>query len=670
MSSSDSIVLQNKFLRVEFGGAVHSQQVRLTDLVSGMVWTAAVPARLEVMELGGQRTEVMTQPTHLTQGDGWVDCSLSSDIFGVVAVVRFRLEQGELVIEIPTSRISETNSEIALLDGIQILPGLFSVGRNELGHLVLPLRNGALCRPELHQRISDRFLIYGEQRRWEDLPLLPCCGAVREKTQAALLGIVASGDCDAECRVDLDGHGAGSTGFALRYRYTPIDPVDPIDRVMRIVPLQGKDAGYAGMGRRMYRHILQVAGRGTLAERAERNPQLRYAATSYTVKIFQAHKAMGFVDGSGPYSVWTTFDQAAEQLSFLKRNGIERVWAQCVGWNPDGHDGAWPTRFPLDERLGGEAGFRRLLAAGKALGYSVCVHDNYLDNYKRSPDWDPDLCVWNVYGQPLKQGVWSGGLDHRGWGLALPERMLEGQLRKMKSLGIEGVYYIDAMGMPLEVSYNLKHGERRYRRACAEGQVRIMHAAEEVFGGSGTEMGFMYCAAHTDSIATQLYPCGHIASLELADQFVPLWNMAMKGLIFYESGMTHGAAFAADPTKAMARHLLGLAETGVKPRVETSYVVPAWGAYPVEGYIDVMRAAHDLMLKRMVGTSMAALEDHAVLDGDPNEGTHVTQSRFSDGTEVLCDFEKLKLEINGEDYVLPEIAGGRKWGAVGTRPVF
>lgn len=645
-----------------------SQQVRLTDLVSGAIWTAAVPARLEVMDLGCQRTEIIRHPPcRLTQGDGWVDCALTSDGLGVSAVVRFTLEQGEVVARIPTDRLTEGNREVALLDGVEVLPGLLSVGKDAPGHLVLPIRNGVICRPERHQRFSDRFLIYGEQKRWEDLPLLPCCGAVREPAQAALLAIVAAGDCDAECRVAVDGHVGGTTGFALRYRYTPIDPVDPIDRVLRIAPLRGKDAGYAGMGRRLYRHILQTTGRGTLADRAARNPQLRYAATAYTVKIFQAHKTMGSIDGTGEYRVWATFDQAAEQLAFLKRNGIERVWAQCVGWNPDGHDGCWPTRFPLDERLGGEAGFRRLVAAGKALGYMVCVHDNYLDHYKRSPEWDPDLCVGNLYGQPLKQGVWSGGQNHRGWGLALPNRMLGEPLRQIKHLGVEGVYYIDAMGMPLEVSYNPKHGDRRYRRACAEGQVRILREAEQVFGGSATEMGFLYLAAHTDSIATQLYPCAKV-NYPLADQAVPLWNMALKGLIFCDAGMTHGVVFNGNPTEALARHLLELAETGVKPRVESSYVVPAWGAYPVEAYVDAMRAAHDLMLKRLEGTCLAALEDHAFVEGDPASGSHVTRSRFSDGTEVLCDFGRLRLEINGAPYALPALAGPRKWQPVGTRP--
>jgi hypothetical protein len=662
------LIIQDASLRVEFGIPTNPQLVQLTDLNNGMAWTAEAPARLEVLCLGGQRPEVIHHPPcRLTQGDGFVDCELVSTDYGVKVVVRFTLEQGELVVRIPSDRISETNREVGLLSGIELLPGLLSTSKDTPGHLVLPIRNGVICRPERHQRFSDRFLIYGEQKRWEDLPLLPCCGAVREKAHAALLAIVAAGDCDAECRVSVDGQAGGKTGFALRYRYTPIDPVDPIDRVIHIVPLRGKDAGYAGMGRRMYRHILKTAGRGTLAERAAKNPDLRYAATSYTVKVFQAHKAMGFVDGTGEYKVWATFDQTAEQLAFLKKNGIERVWAQCVGWNPDGHDGAWPTRFPIDERLGGAEGFKRLIAAGKTLGYMVGVHDNYLDNYKRSPDWDPDLCVGNIYGQPLKQGVWSGGQNHRGWGLALPDRLLKDQLLKMKELGIEGVYYIDAMAMPLEVSYNPKHGERRYRRACAEGQVRILREAEDIFGGSATEMGFLYCAAYTDSMATQLYPCDKV-NYPIADEAVPLWNMAMKGLIFYESGMTHGAIFNGNPTEAMARHLLGLAETGVKPRVETSYVVPAWGAYPVEAYIDGMQAAHDLMLKRLEGTCMASLDDHEFVAGDPASGKYVSRSKFSDGTEVVCDYEKLTLEIDGKPYRLPEIAAGRKWQPVGTRP--
>jgi hypothetical protein len=245
---------------------------------------------------------------------------------------------------------------------------------------------------------------------------------------------------------------------------------------------------------------------------------------------------------------------------------------------------------------------------------------------------------------------------------------LRDQLLKMKDLGVDGVYYIDAMGMPLELSYNPKHGERRYRRACADGQVRILHTAEEIFGGSATEMGFLYCAAHVDSIATPVYPGLIVRARELADRQVPLSLLALKGLVSFESSQTHRYALQRPGWPSLSQHLLELAEVGIKPRVEFSYVVPGWGSYPVEAYISSIKAAYDLMLKRLESTCLAALDDHAFLEGDPSAKTHVTRSHYSDGTEVLCDFGRERLEINGEPYPLPKDKAKIQPEPVGTRP--
>ena len=60
------------------------------------------------------------------------------------------------------------------------------------------------------------------------------------------------------------------------------------------------------------------------------------------------------------------------------------------------------------------------------------------------------------------------------------------RLLKLKAMGVNGIAYLDGMGMPLELSYNPRHGEQRYRRACAQGVARLLQTAREVYGGCGT----------------------------------------------------------------------------------------------------------------------------------------------------------------------------------------
>lgn len=637
----------------------------LTDLKSGTVWGPVPPFTLDIYSLALQRTEAGTNGSFaVTPGNGWIDVTLTVDevLFSASATVRFALDGEGLVARIAGERLREPYPERSLLAGITLLPGLLSVGPQpqRTGHLVLPYRSGALCFPERHGPLEDRFLVYGEQRRWELMPMLPCLGAVRTQTQSALLAIAQQGECDAECVAQTDGHGGGSAAFSLRYRYTPIDPVDPVERVVRFVPLRGAEAGYAGMGRRMHRFVLAASGRGTLAERAAANPDIAYAGSAFALKIMHACKDIGSSSGDGPLRVFTTFDQAAQQLQRIKSAGIERLYVQLTGWNREGHDGRWPTRFPVEPALGGEAGLRALIACGQALGYQMQVHDNYIDLLRRSPEFEPDHCAGSVYGGPLPRGCWAGGINYLGWPQAYPEERLSGQMEQVRALGISGMAYLDAMGVPLEVSYNPQQGPERYRRACADGVRRIMRDARRVFGSAGIESGYLYGVTEADYVGTaycgEAEPSAHeLADMHaLADVPVPLWHMAVKGHAICILHDTFNAAvdFGESSGQTVSRRMLTMAEHGLLPRNEIVAVPGDWG-YPLEPALGAMKLEYDLMVRRMDGVALAALTDHEVLKRNLGDGDYVSRSRFSNGVEVVCDYGRSTLEINGQDYPLP-----------------
>ena len=59
------------------------------------------------------------------------------------------------------------------LFALDVLPGIMRADAR--GEMLLPINTGVICRPADKAACEDRFLIYGEQTRWELLPNLPVC---------------------------------------------------------------------------------------------------------------------------------------------------------------------------------------------------------------------------------------------------------------------------------------------------------------------------------------------------------------------------------------------------------------------------------------------------------------------------------------------------------------
>jgi len=79
------------------------------------------------------------------------------------------VRDGELVVRMPMTEVYEDKPVTFRLFSVILLPGLMTTTAD----ILLPLRTGYLCRTTGKPRVRDRFLIYGEQPRWELLPLMP-----------------------------------------------------------------------------------------------------------------------------------------------------------------------------------------------------------------------------------------------------------------------------------------------------------------------------------------------------------------------------------------------------------------------------------------------------------------------------------------------------------------
>ena len=554
--------------------------------------------------------------------------------------ISLELEEADLIVTVPWASVEERRSAQFRLIGIHPLPGLLKTRDT----LVAPLKGGALIRPGTNRAPSrDSVRIYGSQPRWEDLPLLPVCGLIEGK-RAAVAAIVEDGECDAQYELDLPGDGSGSGDFSFCYRYQWPDPVDPIDRKVRFCFLIEEFASYAGIGRRLNAHMREVQGVSTLAEKISVAPFIGDVAGSMVMKTFHGIKDLDRELGDGCFHLHQTFGEAAEQLAKIRAAGVEKAYVQIVGWTQDGHDGIFPERFPVDGRIGGEEGLRRLIRFGQGLGYQMQVHDNFVDSYVR----DHPGVLWRMWGEPIGRGIWGGGscyiIDPRKTGLARIQREME----RVKDLGVQGIYYLDAMAAPLEIDYD-RRGFRP-RRAHSDGMIALLKLARSVFGAVGTETGFAHVARHVDYVTSapfRMHANRYFLStpaIAAVDEWIPLWQIAFHGLLIHAQIDRHIPSREA---------LLEAAEIGAIPRSDFSGANPSAGPLLAVQWSDdllpMFRAKYEILCKRLGGNRVAFIHDHECL------GNRAYRTRFSNGCSVTVDYAEAKLWVDEHEVSIPPV---------------
>ncbi|MDB5325249.1 MAG: hypothetical protein JWM57_818 [Phycisphaerales bacterium] len=642
-----SASLEASGLRVTFDAQAEGCFCTLTDLRTGHTWPRVPALVLEVYDRTLQRIERFekVEVKTLERVDDAIHLTVANEYRGISVGVWVTLTAtGELSFWLSTAEAYEHRHGLYRIAAVDLLPGLMRAGPD--GELLLPINTGVLCSPADKPARSDRFLIYGEQHRWELLPTLPV--AAVNTPAGGLVAMAAAGAAETECRVSTDGRGNGTVGLSFWFRNLDIDPVEQSPREIRfaLVPPRQDITGFtAGVLRR---HVTQELGKPTLTQRAKESPEVAHLLGATIMKLFYGVQAQGIMLGEGggasaqpKFLLTMTFDEAKTGLKAFHDAGVDKIYTQNVGWNFRGHDGAYPTRFPVERRSGGEAAFRDLIAYGHNLGYQMTVHDNYLDAYECSADFDPDVIIRDPYGQLQVRGFWGGGTSYVTWPLAFADKHMAAEMRRIKELGIRGPYYLDGMGSPLYTNYHPKHGGTR--TAMAQGIDRILTTARDLYASSATETGYLYCSLTPDLVANPgndglkglCRPEWPITDL-IGDRCVPLWQMVMSGLVVTEN---QGLAWT-DTMRALlyAQH----------PRYEWS---TRPGVQPVldAAMIRKIKFRHDLLIKRF-----GHLRTQQMTAYERDSGYESTT--FEDGTVVTADFDAGVLRVDGEMIPNPDAA--------------
>jgi len=108
--------------------------------------------------------------------------------------------------------------------------------------------------------------------------------------------------------------------------------------------------------------------------------------------------------------IWTAdFNQIAQGLAELGSYGITDCAAIIHVWQHAGYDNALPQHDPANDAMGGDAGLRAAVNAGKANRCIMALHENYVDYYPNYPNFDPNAVALKSDGQRMP--AW---LNHSG----------------------------------------------------------------------------------------------------------------------------------------------------------------------------------------------------------------------------------------------------------------
>jgi len=569
---------------------------------------------------------------------------LAHEKTGLRFCLELKLEGDRLRVCLPITELHEDKANFYRLKTVEINPLGFYGKKGEEGYLLLPNYSGIICRFTREEAFQYRNLLYLPQEQWEDCAVLPVFGTVVEKS--GWVGIIESGDYDTEV-ISTVGWGekrVHSAHACFNYRYERNDQLDRVDRTVTFHFLNGEDAGYVGMAKRYREYLVKVKGITPLKDKAEWSPEAAYIYDAYGfIKIFCAMKETQ-PDGSQQFHIYTTFDEAGKIMERFKAEGIEKAQFNLVGWNWDGHDGRYPARFPVDQRLGGEEGLRRLVRLAEKLNYQVTFHDNYSDAYMCSPDWDEEEMIRDRDGKVFEGGIWAGG-PSRFICPAKGMKYLHRDLPRIKELGLKGWYYLDGTPRALRGCYDRRHGHELTRRAEGEGIADQFQAVRAYFGGCAVEMPTAFALPAVDEVSH--IPCWGLWPFDskikkYCDEVVPFFHIAIHGLIIYH--LTNWPEFP---------RLFGSVEAGILKEIE-------WGAMPrtevtfrptlrpsnfqqYENHIKWMKMEYDWICRDLGRVQLEYIENHRKL------GDGVWETLYGDGTRVLVNYGKKTVDVDGQN---------------------
>lgn len=341
------------------------------------------------------------------------------------------------------------------------------------------------------------------------------------------------------------------------------------DIALRVHTLSG-DLSYSAMAR-SYRGYLLDNGYKTIKERL--HPALAYATDTMYVRIRMGWKPVPCTvleqteETEPEMHVACTFSDVENLMHEYKKAGIDKAEFCLVGFNKSGHDGRWPQIFPIEERLGGEEGLKKLIKTAHSLGYTVCCHTNSTDGYTIANNLaDSDIARKNNGEKSVNCEYWSGGRMYN----ICPKRgyeISEETLPPLAKLGFSGTHYIDVItATPPRNCYHKEH-KVNYKEGV-EWFDKLFILSRRLFGCIGSECSFTHNYKYLDYVLYDTFrKClkheRQADEPDFVDEFVPFLQLVFHGIVLSNpQASTVNAGLSSDPAA-----MLKVIEYGGRPAI-------------------------------------------------------------------------------------------------------
>ena len=606
------------------------------------LWRSAkLPIECTIWEVSTEReTAILPEQMEIKPTRERTGLRCTSVQFGISFSIYYRLNNNELIVDIPFAEIKETNNDCLLMH-LSPLKQMGQVYNGEDGYMLIPSHSGVICHFDKTEQRQHNNRVYMEQSQWEDFTCMPIFGTVHN--DSAFIGVISSGEYDASIvsEISYGPEKINSIYPRFNYRYSKVDEPDPVDRQVKYIFLNDADANYCGMAKQYRRHLINERNIAPLKQRIKDNPDLKYYVESYNeIRLAIGGNKKRKVDGTGEYVPFGSISEAETMIRDIHAAGVERATIMFEYWTIEGGDGAYPTKLPVDPRLGTNEDFSDLLKINTNLGYKSTNWDNYSDCYKISPEWDDKYIMLDKDGWQRRAGVWNGGQSY----LACPWLMVafaKRDLNAQHKLGFNGVWYIDAMVQPPRICYDKSHGHPQNRRTYIEGLKVIVKMASKIYGGCSIENSNDSMADCIDGIAQVCAVNERFVTTELgkyfADEFVPFYQIAFHGLqVYHICSLMHMSSSFGSVEVGIIKDI----EFGAAPRADISFDEIQEGR-GYKNWVRWMKKQYDWHYKTTKSLLYEFIENHKEIDA----GVFCTE--YTSGAKVIVNYNKMQADYYG-----------------------
>ncbi len=533
---------------------------------------------------------------------------LSNDEYGLIIPVILKVENNILKVKI---RLGEAVEQAALqfrLMGICLLPELMESKVGDEGHFIIPAYSGCLVQFKEHPPCIDRTRIYMEQAEWEKFSMMNCFAS--KVGGQGILSIVHQGDFNCHVTTEINNNGTNRIYPDFGTRFQPGDLLPQKELEVFYVFTQGASSEYPEMAKSYRNYLINYKGVSPLKDRLDSNPVLKYSVNALRVKILMAVKTPISPDGQSDVQVYTTFKETEKIIDSMKAAGIDHAVITLVGWNLAGHDGAYPTKLPIEPLLGSIDDLTKLIKKAEKVGYQLVPHDNVTDAYLTAPDFDSSYITQTPDGSLRSSGIWAGGQAFKICPTVYLERYGY-NFSKILELGFFGHYYMDAQSTVLWRCHSQSHpaDEEQYAISLAKmtSIPRKMYGAVAVETPSAFSLPFIDEGARISHLITGYHDSWEYPETlkAITERGIPFYQIAVHGLITYQDRFVHHYR---NLPGGVVKGLSAEIAFGARPSMEISYRKNNTGDY-YQDSINEIKEAYNLAFKEMSGCTVEFIDE-------------------------------------------------------------